>query len=295
MSVRNDATLLWLQANGSFAQHLHPVRRRAQRRRAPPPRVVADARPAGRRLPPVGAGRRHQREGGDVDALGAVPSDRHRAPRRPRTTTTTTTSTTTTSTTTTTTTRPRRRSAPTSTTAGRSGATSTPTPSASRNGTYRWDQTPFRYTASSARFQRGASARRHRPAPGRRRAPGTPRSPWHRSLTRRTAGGAAVRAYLSASIEGEAICGGMVFDNFSLPMVQYIADLYTVGRGADDDPHLRRRLQRGVRGLHLLAGPEHLALRHHGAHAWARRTAPSPPSSPNRLQGWPRRARAVGC
>lgn len=94
------------------------------------------------------------------------------------------------------------------------------------NGTYRWDQAPFRFTASSDRFQRGAALN----GIGLRQdAAGA----WYTTAAvatipdPRPAGSAAVAAYLAAAIEDEGICGGMVFDNFSLTMVLYVADLYT--------------------------------------------------------------------
>ena len=46
-------------------------------------------------------------------------------------------------------------------------------------------------------------------------------------LDPRTAGTAAVRAFLAATIEDEATCVGMVYDNPQLSVVQYIQSLYT--------------------------------------------------------------------
>ncbi len=91
------------------------------------------------------------------------------------------------------------------------------------NGTYRWDQAPYRYPESAARFQRGAAIAE---IGLRQDAAGV----WYTTVPiatiPRPPDPAAIGPYLAASIEGEAICSGMVFDNFTLSMVQYIAQLY---------------------------------------------------------------------
>ena len=94
------------------------------------------------------------------------------------------------------------------------------------NGTWRWDQAPLRYTASAARFVRGAQAAGYTV---RLDSSGTYYTNQSISavLDPRTAGTAAVRAFLAATIEDEATCVGMVYDNPQLSVVQYIQSLYT--------------------------------------------------------------------
>jgi hypothetical protein len=94
------------------------------------------------------------------------------------------------------------------------------------NGTWRWDQAPYRYSASAARFVRGAQAANFTVRLDASGAYYTNQSiPALRDPT--NAGAAAIRAYLAATIEDEATCLGMVYDNPQLSVVQYVQSLYT--------------------------------------------------------------------
>jgi hypothetical protein len=219
VAVRNDATLQWLQANGSFGSTFTQFDATLTS-----PGAAATGWSLARALP-VAAYHLSVRA---VDTSGRAETSTPWVAFQVigmSTTTTTTTSATTTSTTTTTTTT----TAPVNNDFNDRWAFWGYLYSDAKrqsNGTYRWDQAPFRFTASSDRFQRGAALN----GIGLRQDSS---GAWFTTVAvatipdPRTAGSAAVRAYLSASIEGEAICGGMVFDNFSLTTVQYIADLYT--------------------------------------------------------------------
>jgi hypothetical protein len=234
-AVRNQTTLLWLQADGTFGSTFRLFDAQLT---APGARSTSWSWSTS--LAPGSYGLSVRAVDGSGRAETSTPWVTFTVvPGQPPATTTTTTSTTTSTTTTTTTT------APPSTTTTTSTSTTTPTTapdptladrwafwgylfsdgSRLANGTWRWDQAPHRYAASATRFQRGAAALDYTVHLGSGGAYVTDQ-PIAAVPDPRTAGSSAVEAFLAATIEDEAVCGGMVFDNPNRVMVEYVRDLY---------------------------------------------------------------------